>query len=153
MPNVEVAGSGTTGWLCTIQPLSANGTSGLFRYSMPGASAGCTKERYENYTAGLVSVLDPAHKPALPGQKNRQVSSLAWHSLPARPSPIWDIEAGLVDQAGVFGQRGFGARTLIRWPRLADLQESGNDHRGRGLMVALRATRMTVDNAGYRGMI
>ena len=65
MPNVEVAGSGTTGWLCTIQPLPANDTSGLFRYSMPGASDRCTKDRCENYTAGLVSELDPHRRPCV----------------------------------------------------------------------------------------
>ena len=65
MPNVECAGSETTGWLCTIQPLPANGTSGLFRYSMPGASDRCTKDRCENYTAGLVSELDPHRRPCV----------------------------------------------------------------------------------------
>jgi hypothetical protein len=100
MPNVECAGSETTGWLCTIQPLPANGTSGLFRYSMPGASDRCTKERCENYTAGLVSELDP-HKPALCGQTNRLLSWLAWHSLPARTLCL-EHEAGLVDYAGGF---------------------------------------------------
>src|SRR5215471_14312100 len=58
MPNVEVAGSGTAGWLCTIQPLSANGMSGLFR-SVCRAPRPDVPERYENHTAGLVSVFDP----------------------------------------------------------------------------------------------
>src|SRR6516225_7745200 len=35
MPKAEKAGSGTTGWLYTIQPLPGNDTPGLCRYSMP----------------------------------------------------------------------------------------------------------------------
>src|ERR1700738_5123643 len=92
MPNAEVAGFGTTGWLSTSQPFRPIATSLLFRYSMPRATAGCTKERYENYRAGLVSVLDPAHKSALSGQKKRRLSSLTWHTLPARPR----VEIGLL---------------------------------------------------------
>ena len=68
MPNVEVAGSGTTGWLCTIQPLPANDTSGLCCYSMHGAATVCTRDEMKILGEGLVSVIDPAAEPALFGQ-------------------------------------------------------------------------------------
>ena len=50
MPNAEVAGSETTGWLCTSQPFRPKAMSRLCRYSMPRASAVCTKERNEKIT-------------------------------------------------------------------------------------------------------
>jgi hypothetical protein len=74
------------------------------------------QRRDENSTEGFVSVVDPANKPVLSGQKNRQVSSLAWHSLPQDLS-VCNMRPVSSTRRALLAQRGFGARTLIRWPR------------------------------------